>query len=184
MSRNKILSSIGEYIEPIKDIDLTIKREAFNNNLSYFKQMLKSAGGDAIEVDSINLETIKSNFSKKDSIIDTTNLLLDSIEVKSAKEYDITIIQAKFGVAENGAVWIEWNENYPRSIITLSRALAIILYKSHIVETMQEAYENIYFNEFDYGLFLSGPSKTADIEQSLVFGAHGAIELKVFLVNR
>jgi L-lactate dehydrogenase complex protein LldG len=36
--------------------------------------------------------------------------------------------------------------------------------------------------EYGFGVFLAGPSKTADIEQSLVLGAHGARGLVVFLV--
>jgi L-lactate dehydrogenase complex protein LldG len=41
-----------------------------------------------------------------------------------------------------------------------------------IVPTMHEAYRQINIAEEGWGAFIAGPSKTADIEQSLVIGAH------------
>ena len=49
---------------------------------------------------------------------------------------------------------------------------------------MHAAYQQLNGQNFDYGLFLSGPSKTADIEQSLVIGAQGAMSLTVILYKR
>jgi len=46
---------------------------------------------------------------------------------------------------------------------------------------MQEAYERVDVSTLSTGIFLSGPSKTADIEQALVIGAHGAVSLSVFI---
>jgi L-lactate dehydrogenase complex protein LldG len=34
-----------------------------------------------------------------------------------------------------------------------------------------------------WGCFIAGPSKTADIEQSLVIGAHGARSMVIFLLE-
>lgn len=47
---------------------------------------------------------------------------------------------------------------------------------------MHEAYKRIDTGEYGYGVFISGPSKTADIEQALVMGAHGARSVTVILV--
>ena len=47
---------------------------------------------------------------------------------------------------------------------------------------MNEAYRRLADADYDYGVFMSGPSKTADIEQALVFGAHGPIRVTVVLV--
>jgi L-lactate dehydrogenase complex protein LldG len=48
---------------------------------------------------------------------------------------------------------------------------------------MHQAYERIGNQEYGFGTFIAGPSKTADIEQSLVLGAHGARGLTVFLMD-
>ena len=79
--------------------------------------------------------------------------------------------KALLGVAENGAVWVdEYNKE-----LFLSENVAVILDKSSIVETMQEAME--YINT--PGVFISGPSKTADVESFLVYGAHGTVRFGI-----
>ena len=47
---------------------------------------------------------------------------------------------------------------------------------------MHEAYKKVEFKEAGYGVFIGGPSKTADIEQSLVIGAHGPTDACVVFV--
>jgi L-lactate dehydrogenase complex protein LldG len=48
---------------------------------------------------------------------------------------------------------------------------------------MQAAYARIQVAAGGYGVFIAGPSKTADIEQSLVIGAHGPLALTVFVIE-
>lgn len=48
--------------------------------------------------------------------------------------------------------------------------------------SLHAAYETLSLKNFGYGLFVAGPSRTADIEQSLVIGAHGAITMEILLV--
>lgn len=93
---------------------------------------------------------------------------------------DLAIIQGELGVAENGCVWIPQNVRQ-RVLYFISEYLIILLDKDQLVNNMHEAYRKISFHDQGFGVFISGPSKTADIEQALVVGAHGAKGVMVLL---
>lgn len=94
---------------------------------------------------------------------------------------DLAIIKGRVGVCENGAVWIQQDVEQ-RAVYFISEALVIVLRRSDLVNNMHEAYRRIDTGTYGFGVFISGPSKTADIEQALVFGAHGPREVTVLLV--
>ena len=71
-----------------------------------------------------------------------------------------------------------------RSTPFISQHLAVVIDKNDIVPTLHEAYDRINSLSYDFGIFIAGPSKTADIEQSLVLGAHGPKSMTVFLLDR
>jgi L-lactate dehydrogenase complex protein LldG len=95
---------------------------------------------------------------------------------------DWAVLTGEFGVAENGAVWIDTQTLPNRALPFICQHLALVISESSLIPTMHEAYRRLDGNRFDYGVFIAGPSKTADIEQSLVIGAHGARSLIVFLL--
>ncbi len=97
-------------------------------------------------------------------------------------DLDFVVYPGEFAVAENGAVWLTDRKLKHRVIFFITQFLVIVVKQSTLVHTMHEAYARIAAPSPGFGLFLSGPSKTADIEQSLVIGAHGCRELQVYLV--
>jgi L-lactate dehydrogenase complex protein LldG len=99
------------------------------------------------------------------------------------EDTDFCIVPGQFAVAENGAVWVDGASLPHRAALFITQHLALVVPRSEIVNNMHEAYERLKFDDVRFGVFVSGPSKTADIEQSLVIGAHGARSLTVFLVN-
>lgn len=94
---------------------------------------------------------------------------------------DVGVIRGVFGVAENACVWIP-QQMVEKAVCFISENLVILLKKSEIVNNMHEAYKRIEFNDYGYGTFISGPSKTADIAQVLVMGAQAARSATVVLV--
>lgn len=105
----------------------------------------------------------------------------DSVEASAdLNGTDVAVVDGEFGVCENGAVWLKQSVEQ-RAIYFIAEALVIIVDRKSLVSNMHEAYRRIDTGDYGYGVFISGPSKTADIEQALVFGAHGAREVVVML---
>ncbi|GAB3914016.1 LutC/YkgG family protein [Mucilaginibacter boryungensis] len=98
------------------------------------------------------------------------------------EDVELAVLKAHFGVAENGAVWITEELMGHRALPFITQHLAIVINANDIVPTMHQAYARIGDARQGFGTFIAGPSKTADIEQSLVIGAHGSRSMTVFLM--
>jgi L-lactate dehydrogenase complex protein LldG len=170
-SKKIILSKLNTQKPPT--LRYQIPSTIYDNLLEVFNTNLQNAGGKLY----INKE-ISHIYPKCKQIIDTTKSI--SYEEYDLEKTDLLILQGSFAIAQNGSIWID-TKDYPKELITLTKHIAVLLNKNHILSNMKEAYEQIDFTQISTGIFLSGPSKTADIEQALVIGAHGAISLSVIL---
>ena len=154
--------------------------------------MTESVGGHVIEVkegQNVN-DIIKGLFPEAKEIAsnlpEITIATRDPDNVGRARDLngtDVGIIRGKFGVAENACVWIPQTMK-EKAVCFISENLIILLPKSQIVNNMHEAYKRIEFDTtYDgYGVFISGPSKTADIAQVLVMGAQAARSATILLM--
>jgi L-lactate dehydrogenase complex protein LldG len=145
-----------------------------------FSQIIKTVGGEALVCKKEDLDKIILFLYKDEKVIscnvDGCSLGNFDVNIKDPhdlKDIDLAIVKGEFAVAENGAVWIKNKQNRHRVLYFIAQNIVIVVQKNQIVNNMHEAYENINFTNAGYGVFVSGPSKTADIEQALVIGAHG-----------
>ena len=168
-----------------------IQAITYPDPLLLFMNMTKSVGGNAIEVESgrdVN-ELIRELFPDAKEIAsnlpEITIATRNPDEVGRARDLngtDVGIIRGEFGVAENACVWIP-QQMKEKAVMFIAENLVILLAKSQIVNNMHEAYKRINFNDYGYGTFISGPSKTADIAQVLVMGAQAARSATVLLLD-
>jgi L-lactate dehydrogenase complex protein LldG len=189
-SREKILNRIKKNQPALIDYAVNvIKHTVPENSIEKFKSSLQAVGGAVAEIK--NVSEAKSNieiFFPKASLI-LSGVREISYESKTPEnahalaEIEVAILEGEFGVAENGAVWITEKNMIDRALPFICENLVLVIRKENILPTLHEAYDRINDSQYEYGTFISGPSKTADIEQSLVLGAHGAKALVVFILD-
>jgi L-lactate dehydrogenase complex protein LldG len=95
----------------------------------------------------------------------------------------LAVLPGAFAVAENGAVWLPTAAFRHRGVFVVAEHLALVVSAADVVNDMHEAYRRVSFPGAGFGTFVAGPSKTADIEQALVIGAHGPRSCAVLLVG-
>lgn len=188
MDRDKILQAIRENKAKTTPLPKPFNSPAKKQNISLvtrFKDILQQVGGDCFEINGEEELTTFLNehfpgaadFRKKETWKEFPS---DSPKEKLA-QLKTVILEGQFGVAENGAVWLDEARFSNRLVPFIAEELVVCLNSKEIVRDMHEAYSKSGKNTTGFGVFVSGPSKTADIEQNLVFGAHGAKETTLIL---
>lgn len=192
-TREKILEAVLKNQPPTITLpDISMFKGDNNDLVKKYMDVFKTIGGTAFLVEDIEaIKTlINENFDIAKRIVTTVAELSESFELISAMadphtydDVELAIIKAHFSVAENGAVWLTEELMGQRIIPYICQHLAVIVNADDILPTLHEAYEKIGAGDYGFGGFISGPSKTADIEQALVLGAHGPLSMTVFIMK-
>lgn len=189
MSRDKILAAIKKNKPdsfPLPEIPLFEDNGC--NLLKTFKAATLAIAGQVVELSNKNEldDFLRSHFPSTKKIASTIkglsvcNVHPEEIDdPREFKEVDVAVLPGQFGVAENGAIWVTEQETKHRVLPFIAQHLVLVLKRENIVANMHHAYRRAKMEETGFGVFIAGPSKTADIEQSLVIGAQGPRSLWV-----
>jgi len=193
-SREEILERLRRAAPPARELP-AVRR--FGDRIldlrGRFAQSLSDAGGQCVQVPSAGelagtLEQLVPyregrRIASAVSGVPRANVRLDEIaDPHHLRDLDLAIVPGELGVAENGAVWITDRGLRHRVLPWIAQHLALVVAADALVDDLHEAYERIEVGG-GFGCFISGPSKTADIEQALVIGAHGPRSATVFLIG-
>lgn len=168
-----------------------IKGIAYDDTVAQFVETSKTVGAQVVmaqageSLDSIvrraypDAKVIASDIAE----LSIATLNPDTVaEAQNLNGTDVGVVRGQIGVAENGCVWIPQSMK-EKAVCFIAEYLVIVLPKSGIVNNMHEAYARIEMPATGLGTFISGPSKTADIEQALVMGAQAARGVTVVITE-
>lgn len=152
----------------------------FETNLNTVAGVLHRAGSLDLVQEKVN--TLVAEGKQVISLVDGINANRETPEDQhDLKDIDFAVIPGELAVAENGAIWVKQPEGH-RVTPFICENLLLVVEADNVVANMHQAVKKLTLDSGKFGTFIAGPSKTADIEQALVVGAHGACSLNVYLV--
>ncbi len=167
----------------------------FNNNkniLEHFVNKIEILRGTAYLIESreelknilntiIKIENVQSAFCQIDEI---SSLINDKINITSVPNEEISITSCDFLVSNSGSVVVSSLSGPSRLAYILPRVQVIIAKKEQLYSSLDEVFDKMlqkYKKMPSWYSVITGPSRTADIEKTLVLGAHGPKKLIVII---
>ena len=168
-------------------LDMLLGERDASGDAGYFAHTARAGGARVVECTRAELaRTIAAELhdatlvlSRVAEVAGTVGAVSDPHDLAAL---DAFVCEARFGVAENGATWLPASALGERAALWLATHVVVVLDRTQVVADMHAACVRLALGDEAFGTFVAGPSKTADIEQSLVVGAHGAKRHTVVIV--
>ena len=191
-SRDKILSTVKNNQPEFSPLPMIENfKQPFTDPVEKYKTVLQTIGGNVFGASNYSeaVDIIKEQFKNENRFVTVDDAFVSIAELYESgkdahllQDVDVAIINTHLGVAENGSLWITEDLVKERVLLFICQHLVAIVSKRNIVASMHDAYDIIADRDYGFGTFIAGPSKTADIEQSLVLGAHGPRTMTVIMI--
>ena len=195
-SREQILQKLRRNAPAPAALPDAFRGVEYDDPAAQFQKVFEGIGGHCLRIPAggsltaaFNALEVVANASQVASLCpELAGRSMDLSAVRDPHELaslDVVVLHPEFGVAENGAVWLPQAAlGEHRAVFVIAQHVVLVMEASQIVSNMHQAYTRVRMQRPGFGVFLAGPSKTADIEQSLVIGAHGARSCTAILMQR
>ncbi len=128
------------------------------------------------------IKSLRDNTSVQIVVFDKPS---DQISEQLFNQIDAGLTMARGGIADTGSLIVWPTEGEPRSLSLIPHIHFVVLQSDLIHDCLLSAMNTDRWADGmpTNALLISGPSKTADIQQTLAYGAHGPRELVVLIVH-
>ena len=160
---------LDDFMTVLQNIGGTVTQTQSSDELEAMLQQKRESGAEVVN----GVEGLA--FYNLPDYIDRDRTEMENVQT--------VVLKGGIAVAENGAIWVSDKSMGNRLLPFICQELVLVIDEENIVANLHQAYKRITVDEGGFGVFIAGPSKTADIEQSLVIGAHGPLSLQAFIMK-
>ena len=162
-----------------------------NNLIEQYQASIKLNGGLAKSGEGKEQiqQYLNEKFTADQQILSLVDGVSGNFEIEKVKDphdlehIEVAVLEGDWGVGENAAIWLPEEKIIHWALPFIVQHLIVLLKVENLLGNMHEVYQKINVADPGYGVFVAGPSKTADIEQSLIIGAHGPRSMVVYLME-
>jgi L-lactate dehydrogenase complex protein LldG len=108
-----------------------------------------------------------------------------SISSPDFSRYEVGVSGAEYLVSRTGSIFLNSKTAGGRRLTVLPPVHIVLARRDQMVSSLDNVIQEIKNREMDwsYATFITGPSRTSDIEKRLVLGAHGPKRLITLILN-
>jgi L-lactate dehydrogenase complex protein LldG len=206
-TKEKILKGVRDALIskkeiPFKNVNFSnpVFQDLEDEKTIVFARKLIEMGGSFVycENEKMLLENLRILLEKKKwknyfTLDEKIGALLEAGEIpysNDKKDFEAIyagITRCEYLIARFGSVMVSSGLNTGRRMFVFPEVHIVIASASQVVEDLKDAFAGIR-NKYQHEIpsqmtVITGPSRTADIEKTLVMGAHGPRELFVFMID-
>lgn len=165
---NAVVSSISSFAEAV----------------AYATSLSKKMGAEGATISAPGLAEDEIQILSEQCVAGGVELVTKSLR-NYPQGVDVGLTYGNFGVADTGSIVLNCPSEELRLSSMVSDAHVCILDVKNIVEKASEIEGDIekFVQNAGYVSFITGPSRTADVERVLTIGAHGPLELHVLILG-
>lgn len=182
---------INKFIETAKKQNWLIHQAQSSNNVLRLieKILIKTKAKNIVRtneeiINRLDLNKYLESKNYKETIIFNKKPLTAEKIKNICSKADIGISSADFAIAETGSIVIIPGSNKSKMVSLLPATHIVIIHPKLIINRLEELFLKLPEIQKNSSInIISGPSRTADIEQTIVIGAHGPKEVHLIICD-
>jgi len=182
---------INKFIETAKKQNWLVHQAQSSNNVLTLieKILIKTKAKNIVRtneeiINRLDLNKYLKSKNYKETIIFNKKPLTSEKIKNICSKADIGISSADFAIAETGSIVIIPGSNKSKMVSLLPTTHIVIIHPKLIINSLEELFLKLPEIQKNSSInIISGPSRTADIEQTIVIGAHGPKEVHLIICD-